>query len=110
MVTGEFDVEILRDLIAEGYEGQELLKRFKIIYERNQPNNYVARADELVGEFDVEILRDLITEGYEGQELLEKFKTTREKVPAAFKKMMDDLIKRSGGKTYTLEECFNNRK
>ncbi len=28
MVTGEFDVEILRDLIAEGYEGQELLQRF----------------------------------------------------------------------------------
>ena len=28
MVTGEFDVEILRDLIAEGYEGQELLERF----------------------------------------------------------------------------------
>ena len=101
MVTGEFDVEILRDLIAEGYEGQELL---------NQPNNYKARADELVGEFDVEILRDLIAEGYEGQELLEKFKATREKVPAAFQKMMNDLIKRSGGKTYTLEECFNNRK
>ena len=33
MVTGEFDVEILRDLIAEGYEGQELLKRFKEIRE-----------------------------------------------------------------------------
>ncbi len=28
MVTGEFDVEILRDLIAEGYEGQELLEKF----------------------------------------------------------------------------------
>lgn len=28
MVTGEFDVEILRDLIAEGYEGQELLDKF----------------------------------------------------------------------------------
>ena len=25
---GEFDVEILRDLIAEGYEGQELLEKF----------------------------------------------------------------------------------
>ena len=107
---GEFDVEILRDLIAEGYEGQELLRKFTIIYERNQPNNYKARADELVGEFDVEILRDLIAEGYEGQELLEKFKATREKVPAAFQKMMNDLIKRSGGKTYTLEECFNHRK
>ena len=29
MVTGEFDVEILRDLIAKGYEGQELLEKFK---------------------------------------------------------------------------------
>ena len=28
MVTGEFDVEILRDLISEGYEGQELLEKF----------------------------------------------------------------------------------
>ena len=28
MVTGEFDVEILRDLIAEGYEGEELLQKF----------------------------------------------------------------------------------
>jgi len=28
MVTGEFDVEILRDLIDEGYEGQELLNKF----------------------------------------------------------------------------------
>lgn len=28
MVTGEFDVEILRDLINEGYEGQELLEKF----------------------------------------------------------------------------------
>lgn len=25
---GEFDVEILRDLINEGYEGQELLNKF----------------------------------------------------------------------------------
>ena len=62
------------------------------------------------GEFDVEILRDLIVEGYHGQELLEKFTATREKVPAAFAKWMNDLIKRSGGKTYTLEECFGNHK
>lgn len=33
MVTGEFDVEILRDLIAEGYEGQELLDKFTEIRE-----------------------------------------------------------------------------
>ncbi len=29
MVTGEFDVEILEDLINQGYEGQELLDQFK---------------------------------------------------------------------------------
>ncbi len=29
MVTGEFDEEILRDLINEGYEGQALLAEFK---------------------------------------------------------------------------------
>ena len=103
---GEFDVEILRDLIAEGYEGQELLRKFTIIYERNQPNNYKARADELVGEFDVEILRDLIAEGYEEQKLLEKFISFREKIPDAFMKWMQDLIKQSNGKTYTLEEVF----
>ena len=28
MVTGEFDVDILKDLINEGYEGQELLEKF----------------------------------------------------------------------------------
>ena len=28
MITGDFDVEILRDLINEGYSGQELLDRF----------------------------------------------------------------------------------
>lgn len=33
MVTGEFDVEILRDLINEGYEGQELLEKFIAIRE-----------------------------------------------------------------------------
>ena len=31
MVTGEFDEEILKDLINEGYEGNELLKKFKEI-------------------------------------------------------------------------------
>ncbi len=28
MHKGDFDVEILRDLINEGYEGQELLEKF----------------------------------------------------------------------------------
>ncbi len=28
MHKGEFDVEILRDLISEGYQGQELLEKF----------------------------------------------------------------------------------
>ena len=51
------------------------------------------------GEFDVEILRDLIAEGYQGQELLEKFISMREKVPAAFDKMMQDLIDQSNGKS-----------
>ena len=31
MITGEFDEEILKDLIDEGYEGNELLDRFKEI-------------------------------------------------------------------------------
>lgn len=31
MITGEFDEEILRDLINEGYEGNELLNKFKEI-------------------------------------------------------------------------------
>ena len=60
------------------------------------------------GEFDVEILRDLIAEGYEGQELLEKFIEFREAVPAALKDMFDDIIAKSGGKTYTLEECLSD--
>lgn len=34
MVTGEFDVEILRDLINEGYEGQELLEKFIAVREK----------------------------------------------------------------------------
>jgi len=29
MITGEFDEEILQDLINEGYEGNELLQKFK---------------------------------------------------------------------------------
>ena len=60
------------------------------------------------GEFDVEILRDLIAEGYEGQELLEKFIVTREKVPAAFEKMMNDLVEQSHGESYTMEEVFGD--
>ena len=31
MITGEFDEEILEDLIKQGYTGQELLKEFKRI-------------------------------------------------------------------------------
>ncbi|MBQ4494655.1 MAG: hypothetical protein II968_02705 [Selenomonadaceae bacterium] len=60
------------------------------------------------GEFDVEILRDLIAEGYEGQELLEKFISMREKVPAAFDKMMQDLIDQSKGESYTMQEVFGD--
>ena len=60
------------------------------------------------GEFDVEILRDLIAEGYQGQELLEKFIAMREAVPAAFEEMMQDLIKKSKGKTYTMQEVFGD--
>ncbi|MBQ7723121.1 MAG: hypothetical protein IJT57_02245 [Selenomonadaceae bacterium] len=60
------------------------------------------------GEFDVEILRDLIAEGYEGQELLEKFISMREKVPAAFDKMMQDLIEQSKGESYTMQEVFGD--
>ena len=62
----------------------------------------------VTGEFDVEILRDLIDEGYEGQALLEKFKETRAKVPAAMERMLNDLIKKSNGKFYTLEEVLND--
>ena len=60
------------------------------------------------GEFDVEILRDLIAEGYEGQELLEKFISMREKVPAAFENMMQDLIEQSKGESYTMQEVFGD--
>ena len=62
----------------------------------------------VTGEFDVEILRDLIAEGYEGQELLEKFISMREKVPAAFDKMMQDLIEQSKGESYTMQEVFGD--
>ena len=31
MITGEFDEEILQDLINEGYEGNNLLEKFKEI-------------------------------------------------------------------------------
>ena len=31
MITGEFDEEILKDLIDEGYQGNELLDKFKEI-------------------------------------------------------------------------------
>ena len=60
------------------------------------------------GEFDVEILEDLIKQGYQGQELLEKFISMREKVPAAFEKMMQDLIEQSNGKSYTVQEVFGD--
>lgn len=60
------------------------------------------------GDFDVEILRDLINEGYEGHELLEKFISFREQVPAAFNNMMNDIFEKYKGKTYTLEEVFND--
>ena len=60
------------------------------------------------GEFDVEILEDLINQGYQGQELLEKFISMREKVPAAFDKMMQDLIEQSNGESYTVQEVFGD--
>ena len=60
------------------------------------------------GEFDVEILEDLIKQGYQGQELLEKFISMREKVPAAFEKMMQDLIEQSKGESYTMQEVFGD--
>lgn len=60
------------------------------------------------GEFDVEILKDLIDHGYQGQELLEKFISMREKVPAAFEKMMNDLIEKSKTESYPTEEVFGD--
>jgi len=61
----------------------------------------------ITGEFDEEILQDLINQGYEGKALLEKFKEIRAKVPEAMEKMLNDLIKKSGGEFYTIEEVFN---
>ena len=61
----------------------------------------------ITGEFDEEILQDLINEGYEGNELLEKFKEIRAKVPDAMEKMLNDLIEKSDGEYYTMEEVFN---
>ena len=101
MVTSKFDVEFLRDLIAEGYEGQDLLEKFTSKHERVHGFKTAGRVVDLKSDFDVDILRDLIAE---------KFTATREKIPAAFAKWMNDLIKQSGGKTYTLEECFSNCK
>lgn len=60
------------------------------------------------GEFDVEILEDLISQGYQGQELLEKFISMREKVPAAFEKMMQDLIDQSKNESHTVQEAFGD--
>lgn len=60
------------------------------------------------GEFDVEILEDLISQGYQGQELLEKFISMREKVPAAFEKMMQDLIDRSKNESHSVQEVFGD--
>lgn len=60
------------------------------------------------GEFDVEILEDLINQGYQGQELLKKFISMREKVPAAFEKMMQDLIDQSNGESPAAEEAFGD--
>ena len=61
----------------------------------------------ITGEFDEEILQDLINEGYEGNALLEKFKEIRAKVPVAMEKMLNDLIEKSDGEYYTVEEVFN---
>lgn len=61
----------------------------------------------ITGEFDEEILQDLINEGYEGNMLLEKFKEIRAKVPEAMEKMLNDLIEKSDGEYYTMEDVFN---
>ena len=60
------------------------------------------------GEFDVEILEDLINQGYQGRELLEKFISMREKVPAAFEKMMQDLIDQSKSESHAVQETFGD--
>ena len=61
----------------------------------------------ITGEFDEEILKDLINEGYEGDALLNKFKEIRAKVPEAMEKMLNDIIEKSDGKFYTMEEIFD---
>ena len=47
MITGEFDEEILRDLIEEGYEGNELLDKFKEIRAK-VPNAMEKMLDDLI--------------------------------------------------------------
>ena len=61
----------------------------------------------ITGEFDEEILQDLISQGYEGNALLKKFKEIRAKVPEAMEKMLNDLIEKSDGEYYTMEDVFN---
>lgn len=46
---GEFDVEILRDLIAEGYEGQELLEKFISMREK-VPDAFEKMMQDLIEE------------------------------------------------------------
>lgn len=62
----------------------------------------------ITGEFDEEILTDLINQGYEGNALLNKFKEIRAKVPDAMEKMLNDLIEKSDGEFYTMEEVFGD--
>ena len=61
----------------------------------------------ITGEFDEEILQDLISQGYEGNALLKKFKEIRAKVPEAMEIMLNDLIEKSDGEYYTMEDVFN---
>lgn len=61
----------------------------------------------ITGEFDEEILADLINEGYEGNALFNKFKEIRAKVPDAMEKMLNDIIEKSDGEYYTMEEVFD---
>lgn len=62
----------------------------------------------VTGEFDEEILEDLIKQGYAGEDLLNEFKKIRAKVPTALEKMLEDLIVQSKGKSYSMEEVFDN--
>ena len=61
----------------------------------------------ITGEFDEEILQDLINEGYKGNALLNKFKEIRAKVPEEMEKMLNDIIDKSDGKYYIMEEVFD---